>query len=150
MSARPFERLVRSERSSSLLIFDASAAIELVLDRPAAQLIAEDLRRGAPMVMPAHFEADGYAGLRRMVRHRDIDRDELERALPRLMNVPGERVPLAPLLPHAYALFDRVGAHDAFYVVLAQLQGAALLTADGPLAIAAEALGVTVLLRQSR
>ncbi len=100
--------------------------------------------------MPAHFEAEGYAGLRRMTLYSDIERDELTRAVELLCAIPGERVPLAPLLPHAYALFDRVGAHDAFYLVLAQLRGAPLLTADGPLARTAESLGVTVLLRQSR
>jgi predicted nucleic acid-binding protein len=79
-----------------------------------------------------------------------IDRAALPAALDRVAELPGDRVQLAPLLAAAYRLFDRVGAHDAFYVVLAQLQGAPLLTADGRLARAAEALGVTVLLRQSR
>ena len=100
--------------------------------------------------MPAHFEADTYSGLRRMAFLGTLDRSRVPAAVALIAGMPGERVPLAPLLPHAYALFDRVGAHDAFYVVLAQLQGAPLLTADGPLARAAEALGVTVLLRQSR
>lgn len=102
------------------------------------------------MVMPAHFEADTYSGLRRMAFQGLVERSRLPAAITRVARMPGERVPLAPLLPYAYELFDRVGAHDAFYVVLARLHGAPLLTADGPLATAAEALGVTVLLRRSR
>lgn len=100
--------------------------------------------------MPAHFEADTYSGLRRMAFQGLLERSRIPAAITRVAKMPGERIPLAALLPYAYDLFDRVGAHDAFYVVLARLQGAPLLTADRPLARAAEALGVTVLLRQSR
>lgn len=99
--------------------------------------------------MPAHFEADVYSGLRRAVFQGLIPRTQLAAAITKVQNMPGERVPLAPLIPFAYELFDRVAAHDAFYVALARLRGAPLLTADGPLARSAEALGVTVLLRQS-
>lgn len=97
--------------------------------------------------MPAHFEADAYAGLRRMVSTRMIGRDDLRIALQRVAGVRGARVPLAPLLSAAYELFDDVGAHDSFYVALALGRGATLVTADGTLARAAEPLGVRVLLR---
>lgn len=76
-----------------------------------------------------------------------LERTELAAAVGLLADLAGERVPLAPLLPHALALFDQVGAHDAFYVVLAQLADCALLTSDGPLASAAQALGIEVIYR---
>lgn len=97
--------------------------------------------------MPAHFEADVYAGLRRMVTTRILGREALPLALSRVAQLSGDRVPLAPLLPAASQMFDQVGAHDSFYVALALGRGATLLTSDRPLARAAEQLGVTVLFR---
>lgn len=120
-----------------------------MLARPNAIKIAEDLVREGPTLMPAHFEAEAYAGLRRLVSTTVLERDALSVAVSRIAGLRGERIPLVPLLPGAYRLHDNVGAHDAFYVVLAGARGAALLTSDRPLARAAERLGITVLFRPS-
>lgn len=133
-----------------MIVLDASAAIDFVLKKTGAQAIGADLVREGPVVMPANLEAESYAGLRRMALHGDIERSDVARAIDALIEMPGERVPIAALLTAAYGLFDNVGAHDAFYVVLARLHDAPLLTSDAHLAAAAEALGVTVLLRQSQ
>lgn len=101
-------------------------------------------------MVPAHFEADAYAGLRRMIHVGAIARDRLPAALDLLARMAGERVPLGPLLRRGYELFDRIGAHDVFYVVIAELRGARLLTTDLPLARAAQALGVDVLYHDPR
>lgn len=130
-----------------MIVLDASAAIELVLERPSATMIRQDVSRAGPVLVPAHFEADAYAGLRRMVNTGTIRRDALPTAIQHVADMPGDRVSLAPLLPAAYQLFDRVGAHDSFYVALALARGATLLTSDAPLARAAEQIGVSVLLR---
>ena len=110
-----------------------------------AVAIAEDIRRAGSIVVPAHFEADAYAGLRRMVNRGTVKREDLPVAIRLLTHMTGERVPLAALLGQAYELFDRVGAHDVFYVVAAREWDCALLTVDGPLARAADSLGVRVL-----
>jgi predicted nucleic acid-binding protein len=98
--------------------------------------------------MPAHFEADGYSGLRRLATTRKIPREKLPTAIERLARIGGERIALAPLLPAAYQLFDRVGAHDSFYLALALTRGAKLLTADAPLARVAVQLGANVIFRR--
>jgi predicted nucleic acid-binding protein len=115
------------------------------LDRAVAPQISDDLRRNRPVVVPAHFEADAYAGFRRMVSAGRIERGKLTRALADLADLVHERFPLPPLLDGAYRLFDQVGAHDAFYVVLARAHEAPLLTTDGGLARAARIVGVDVL-----
>ncbi len=102
------------------------------------------------MIVPAHFEADAYAGIRRMVLQRMMTRDEATDALARLAGLTADRIALASLLAQAYELFDRVGAHDAFYVVLARGRGAFLLTSDGPLARVGEQLGIAVRYRPDR
>ncbi len=98
--------------------------------------------------MPAHFEADAYAGMRRMAMTQKIQREDLPTALARLADLDGERIAIRPLLSAAYELFDRIGAHDAFYVALALSREATLLTADAPLARAALQLSASVILRQ--
>jgi len=99
--------------------------------------------------VPAHFEADAYAGLRRMVATQKLARERLLDALMRLAGIEGDRVALGALVPAVYRLYDNVAAHDAFYVALAASRGAILLTADAPLARAAAQLGVSVILRSS-
>ena len=54
-----------------------------------------------------------------------------------------ERLPHRLLLDDAWSLRGHVTAHDALYVAAARMRGAALVTADGPLA-RAPALGVVV------
>jgi predicted nucleic acid-binding protein len=44
------------------------------------------------------------------------------------------RYPHEPLLPHVWALRDRLTAYDAAYVALARAMGASLLTLDRRLA----------------
>jgi predicted nucleic acid-binding protein len=118
-----------------------------VLGRIGAASISADLIREGPTVMPAHFEADTYAGLRRMATTHEIARQRLPAALTRLASIVGERIALALLLPAAYQLFDHVGAHDSFYLALALSREAKLLTADAPLARAAVQLGAAVIFR---
>ncbi len=110
-------------------------------------MIARYLRGADPIIVPAHFEADAYAGLRRMANSHEIDKGVIPYALELLGRMTGERVPLAPLLPAAYELYDQVGAHDVFYVVIARARNCPLLTVDRPLARAAQLLGVEVVYR---
>lgn len=130
-----------------MIVLDASAAIDLARKASNAEAIAADLAREAPAAMPAHFEADAYAGVRHMVGRRALSRDRVREILDRMSEIPGSRSALAPLLSAAHSLFDQVGAHDSFYVVLALAHRAPLLTSDGALARAAESLGVKVLFR---
>jgi predicted nucleic acid-binding protein len=98
-------------------------------------------------VVPAHFEADAYAGIRRLVSTKALGRDAAALPMSQIAELPGERIALAPLVPGGLRLYDNVGAHDSFYVVLALLRSASLLTSDRPLARIAQQLGVTVLFR---
>lgn len=120
-----------------------------MLGHASARIISADLIREGPTLLPAHFEADAYSGLRRMATTQKVPRERLPAALERISHLVGERVELAPLLPAAYRLYDRVGAHDSFYLALALTRGAKLLTADAPLARAAVQLGAGVILRRA-
>jgi predicted nucleic acid-binding protein len=133
-----------------LIVLDASAVVDLLLRRSNAPAIQDDLARGGGIRVPAHFEADAYAGLRRMVFTGLTTREEIAPAVSALADLAAERMPLAPILPAAFGLFDRLGAHDAFYVVVAMTSECPLVTSDGALARAALDLGIEVRYHASR
>lgn len=76
--------------------------------------------------------------LRTYVRARQVTRDEAITRLDRVLRWPVESVRLSELATEALVLaFDRgITPYDASYVVLAELRGATLVTADRTLAAA--------------
>lgn len=91
-------------------------------------------------MVPAHFDGEVYAALRRLDRQRQLLQGQLHAIVPVLARFRAERVPLIRLLPQAHALGTRFAASDSFYVALALHSGGELLTADRPLAEAAASL----------
>ena len=102
----------------------------------AADLIVD----GRPSV-PAHFDAETYGALRRLFRRGLFSRERLDVMTARLAELAVERVGLPGLLGQAHELADRLSPPDAFYVALARIQGAELLTCDARLAETAAAFG---------
>jgi len=90
--------------------------------------------------VPAHFDAEVYAVFRRLFRNHLLARGRLDLIARRLIALAAERVSLPALLPAAHALADAVSASDAFYLALARVQDADLLTFDARLAKAATRL----------
>ncbi|MGH2499450.1 MAG: type II toxin-antitoxin system VapC family toxin [Candidatus Limnocylindria bacterium] len=117
-----------------MIVLDASAAVELILRKPAAVRIKEILAANLPIAVPAHFEAEAFAAVRRLLLQRAIESPRAGLAVRDLAALPGARVPLAPLLGRAFALRDRFEAHDVFYVALAEAARASVLTCDARLA----------------
>ena len=101
----------------------------------AAALIANER-----LAVPAHFDAEVYSAFRRHFRQGLMARAQLERIPSRLAALAADRVALPPLLAEAHALADRVSVGDAFYLALARVRSAELLTADAHLARAAVGL----------
>jgi predicted nucleic acid-binding protein len=93
---------------------------------------------GQSVLVPAHFDAEAYAAIRRAVRRGTLPAEEGSIALLRIATLAAERIALAELLARAFAERDRFGAHDVFYAVLARRESALLVTTDAPLARACE------------
>lgn len=87
--------------------------------------------------MPAHFDAEVFAAIRRLIRRRLLDVERAELALADSARLAAERVALATLLAEAFVVRDRFGASDVFYAVLARRRSATLVTSDEALARAA-------------
>jgi predicted nucleic acid-binding protein len=87
--------------------------------------------------VPAIFDAEIFSATKRWLRRGIITRDRAEAMLLSTARLAAERRTVTDLLAEAFALRDRFGSHDVFYVALARRLGATLVTTDRPLARAA-------------
>lgn len=90
------------------------------------------------MRVPAHFDAEVLAAVRKSVRLRRIEEEQARVAIFHLRGLRAQRIALTPMLAEAFALRDRMGVYDAFYAIVARLSDATLLTTDRGLARAAK------------
>lgn len=123
-------------------VIDASVAAEYLLRTPLGQRL-DDLIAGAALVAPALLDAEVMAVLRRALLRKGIEEHRARLALEDLSDWPVDRIPHADLLQEAWKHRHNVSAYDAFYVAVARLYDAPLLTADGPLS-RAPGLGILV------
>lgn len=123
-------------------VIDASAAAEYLLRTPPGRRL-EDLVAEATLVAPELLDAEVLSVLRRALLQNRLEEHRARLALEDLGAWPVDRIPHAALLQQAWKHRHNVSAYDAFYVAVAQLYEAPLLTADGPLS-RAPGLGVVV------
>ena len=128
-----------------MIVVDASSAVEMLLNTAAGRECVRAARGGGPAVVPAHFDAEVYNTLRRMLFSGRITRASLASLVGQLAELDAERVSLASYLAGVTPLVDVLGAHDVFYVLLAIGRACPLLTCDLQLARAATRLGVDVI-----
>jgi predicted nucleic acid-binding protein len=126
----------------SLVVIDASAAVELLLRTPAGSR-AQAALRGHRVLVPAHFDAEVFSALGRLVRAGDLSAELVDPILTELARAPFVRYTLQPLLVAAWGLRHNLALRDALYVALARRLGALLVTGDARLAKAPR-LGIEV------
>ena len=119
--------------SATLLVVDASVVVEVLRRSDRGDLVAARIR-GATLAAPAHLDAEVLSALGRMVRAGGAEGARVTRALDRLVRLPVERFPIAPLLRRAWDLRGHIAVRDGLYVACAETLGATLLTCDGRLA----------------
>jgi predicted nucleic acid-binding protein len=83
--------------------------------------------------VPAIFDAEAYAVVRRELRRGRLSEPAGLAALYHIRRLTAARHAIGPLLLDAFSVRDRFGAHDVFYAVLARRLGATLVTTDVPL-----------------
>ena len=94
-------------------------------------------------MVPAHFDAEVFSALGRLMREGKLAERLVEPILDELALAPFARYTLQPLLAAAWRLRHNLALRDALYITLARRLGVAFVTADGRLA-RAPALGVEV------
>ncbi len=118
-----------------MIVVDASALLEVLLQTPAAPPIAERLFDPAESLhAPFLLDVEALQILRRYALSGQIDETRGREALADLEDFAIERYPHGALLERAWELRENVTAYDAAYLVLAEALGAVLVTCDGRLA----------------
>jgi predicted nucleic acid-binding protein len=117
-----------------MIVLDASALVDVVLDQPAAAWVLDQVA-GEEVSAPAHQPAEVLSAVTRLVRARELAADAARDALDEAMALPHRLVrPTAAHLRRAYALREGIRVLDGLYVVLADELGCALVTTDRRLA----------------
>ena len=118
-----------------MIVLDASAVVELLLDtvagRRVATLIAD---AGTGLHVPHLLDVETLSVLRRFAREGIVDDEEAEAAIDELLALDLQRHSHEGLLERVWALRQSVSAYDAIYVALAEALNATLITCDGRLA----------------
>jgi predicted nucleic acid-binding protein len=119
--------------SAKLFVVDASVVVEVLRRSHRGDAVGARMR-GATLAAPAHLDAEVLSALGRLVRAGDAEAARVTRALDRLVRLPVERLPIAPLLQRAWELRENIALRDGLYIACAETLSARLLTLDGRLA----------------
>lgn len=118
-----------------MIVLDASAALEFLLNTPlAARISARLFRAGASLHAPHLIDVEFAQVLRRLARRGGIGPERAAQAFQDLTDLPITRYPHQMLLPGIWALRENATAYDAAYLALAEVLGATLVTCDAALA----------------
>lgn len=114
-----------------MIVLDASAAIEWLLQSPAGVKIDKRIfSRPESLQAPHLLDVEVAQVLRRFVREKTITPQRGQEALDDFGDLPLNRYPHDFLIPRVWELRATLTAHDAVYLALAELLDAHLLTCD--------------------
>ena len=120
-----------------MIVIDASALVELLLNRPSGERLASRLReRVEDLHAPHLIDLEVAQALRRYQATGEMSLQRARQALQAFAQMPLERHPHWPFLDRIWDLRRNLTAYDGAYVALAEALGAPLLTCDRALASA--------------
>ena len=118
-----------------MIVVDASAALELLLNTPlAAQVASRLFSRDETLHAPHLIDLEVAQVLRRLERAGAITAARAQEAFEDLADMPLIRYPHLLLLPRVWDLRQNATAYDAAYLALAEAIDATLVTRDVALA----------------
>jgi predicted nucleic acid-binding protein len=116
-----------------MLIVDASCLYEVVADTARAEAVRAHLATDEDHAAPHLIDVEVANVIRRDHMLGRLDRTAAQQAIDDLQDWPAERFGHRSLLGRAWELRDSVRGWDAFYVALAEVLEAPLVTADARL-----------------
>jgi predicted nucleic acid-binding protein len=122
-----------------VIVLDASAAVEVILNLPRAApgLRARLAEAGETLHVPHVFDLEVLAAIRRHALRGILSERRTRRALGALDDLRATRYPHVPLRARIWELRENVTPYDGAYVALAEALRAPLVTVDAALAGAA-------------
>lgn len=118
-----------------MIVVDASAMLEVLLNTPAAERIVDRLSAaGETLHTPHLIDLEIAQVLRRYAASGEMDPRRGLQALEDLADLPLVRYPHDLFLPRIWELRHNLTAYDAAYVALAEALPASLVTRDAALA----------------
>jgi predicted nucleic acid-binding protein len=121
-----------------MLVVDAGAVTELILGRPAGDVVGEHFAgHGFALHAPHLVDVEVLSALRRLVSSGEATTERAGEAIADLLELPIERYAHEILVPRIWQLRENFSAYDASYVALAEAladEPVPLLTADARLA----------------
>lgn len=119
-----------------MLVVDASCLYEVVADTQRAEDVRARLLQDPDHAAPSVIDVEVLSVIRRDHLLGRLDATSALQAVEDLHDWPGERFGHQPLLARAWDLRGSLRAWDAFYVALAEVMQATLVTSDSRLAAA--------------
>lgn len=117
-----------------MIVLDASAVVELLLDTAAGRRVAILIEDPALAIHAPHLvDVEVTSALRRIVRDGSLEAGEADAALEDLRALDLQRHSHEPLLDRAWTLRQNVSTYDAMYIALAEALDATLVTCDARL-----------------
>ena len=118
-----------------MIVLDASAAIDWLLETPAGRRIEKRIySRHETLHAPHLLDVEAVQVFRRLAREKTISNQRADEAIQDLLNLRIVRYPHFILLPRIWQLRHNFSAYDAAYIALAEQLRAPLLTRDRRLA----------------
>jgi len=128
-----------------LIVLDASAAIEWLLQTPRGLRVGQRISGASSLHAPHLLDVEVAQVLRRYVAVHGLPISRAEEALQDLMDVRIRRYPHIPFLRRIWALRNNLTSYDALYIALAEALAATLVTCDAKLAAAPSGAQVEVI-----
>ena len=119
-----------------MIVVDASVVVTALADDGDDGDRVRERLRGERLVAPHLIDLEVTSAWRRLAAAGDLDNRRAQLALADLRSLRLDRVPHGPLLAGCWELRENLTIYDAAYVVLAEIMGLVLLTADARLAAA--------------
>ncbi|HVL05818.1 MAG TPA: type II toxin-antitoxin system VapC family toxin [Acidimicrobiales bacterium] len=116
-----------------MLIVDASCLYEVVADTPRADDVRARLLQDPEHAAPSVIDVEVMSVIRRDHLSGRLDTTAAAQAAADLRDWPGERIGHRPLLDRVWELRGSLRVWDAFYVALAEVMEATLITSDARL-----------------
>lgn len=130
-----------------ILILDASAAIEIVLQRKRYKSFEHYLTEADWIIVPGLFIAEVSNVFWKYNKFAGLSLEQCDKAIEYAINLPDEYCDDQTLYKEAFSLGCKVGkpVYDMFYLVLARRNSGYLLTLDKSLSIEAKKQSVRVI-----